>query len=283
MVETAMAQENTGTVPAHIPPELVIPCDFYSDPGFATDPFATTSWQRNGEAPRVFFSPYHYMMPGSWIITRAEDMRAVMQNPEFFSSRDQISFSALVNETWDLIPLEIDPPEHAAYRALLNPLFSPKEIKRLEDGLSEIAAELVEKVKANGEAEFTAAFALPFPVSVFLQLLGLPRNEMDAFLTWEDGLVRSFSLETRKASARQIVDYLRARITERRNGQGTDLISVATRFTIQGRPLSDDEIVGICFLLYVAGLDTVAMSMSFQFHHLATDLELQQGCAPTAA
>jgi cytochrome P450 len=275
MVESAMAMEITGAVPAHVPPELVFSCDFFSGPGFAADPFSATHWHRTGEAPRVFFTPQHYMMPGAWVITRAEDMRAIMQNPEFFSSRDQISFSALVNETWDMIPLETDPPQHATYRALLNPLFSPKEIKRLEHGLAEAACQLVEKFKDAGEVEFTSAFALPFPVTVFLQLLDLPREEMETFIAWEDGLIRSFSLEKRKASARQIVDYLRAAIAARRHGQGQDLISLATRFNIDGRLLNDDEIVGICFLLYVAGLDTVAMSMAFQFHHLATDQELQ--------
>jgi cytochrome P450 len=274
MVDAAMAREISQEVPAHVPPDLVISCDFHSASGFAIDPFATIKWQRT-EAPRIFFTPEHYLSPGSWVVTKAEDIRFVLQTPELFSSRDQISFGALVGETWDLIPLEADPPSHAAYRALLNPLFAPKQIKKLETELATVAAALVEKVQPQGQAEFMKCFSQPFPVSVFLQILDFPREEMNTFLDWEHGLLKSFDLGTRKNSARKIVDYLRAVINARRKSPGEDLVSLATQFKIDDRPLSDDEIVGMCFLLFVAGMDTVTMSLGFHFHHLAADQDLQ--------
>lgn len=273
MADAALARENLANVPAHVPPELVIESDFYSDPGYATDPFGVVAGQTSG--PRIFYSPTHYMLPGNWVVTRAEDVRAVLQNPELFSSSGQVSFSSLIDEAWDLIPVEVDPPHHAPYRNLLNPLFSPKEVGKMEAGVRAAAVSLIEKFDGQEEVEFVSAFAQPFPVSVFLQLMGLPLNEMPQFLAWEFGLLKSFAIQERRAAAANIVGYLRRTIQERRGGSGVDLITWAANADVNGRPLNDDEIVGICFLLFIAGLDTVASSLGFHYHYLATHPELQ--------
>jgi cytochrome P450 len=274
MADAALAREGSGAVPSHVPADLVINCDFYSNPGFTTNPFKEIEWQRTG--PRIFYSPSHYMFPGGWVITRAEDIRHVLQSPELFSSREQVSFSQLVGESWDLIPLELDAPDHSRFRSLLNPLFSPKAVNKLEDGLRGTSHRLLDEITKVKETDFSLSFAEIFPVSVFLQILGLPQEEMPIFLDWEHGLLKSFNLETRKQSARKILNYLRNAIQERRQTLRDDLISYAVQLNVEGRPVTDDEIVGICFLLFVAGLDTVAMSLGFQFYHLATDQALQK-------
>jgi cytochrome P450 len=273
MAEAALAMQHTRAVPAHVPANLIIEADFFSDPGYASDPFAVVANQPTG--PRLFYSPTHYMLPGNWVVTRAEDIRYVLQHAELFLSSGGLSFSALVGETWDLIPVELDPPTHARYRNALNGLFSPKEIARLDASVRAEAVSLIAQFEQKSDVNFVSAFAQPFPVSVFLRLLGLPIEEMDQFLKWEAGLLKSFRLEDRQAAARGIIDYLRARIAERRGGDGTDLITWAANVNIEGAALSDDEILGICFLLYIAGLDTVASSLGFHFHYLATHPELQ--------
>jgi|GEM_PF-28900 len=273
MGEAAVATGYERHVPGHVPPELVIESDFFSDPGYATDPFAVVASQTTG--PRVFYSPTHYLLPGGWVITRAEDVRYVLQHPELFSSKGQVSFSALIDESWDLIPVELDPPHHAGFRSLLNPLFSPKEVAKLEAGVRSAAVSLIEKFEGAREIEFISAFAQPFPVSVFLQLLGLPLDEMQKFLKWEHGLLKSFHLADRKAAAANIIGYLRRTAAERRTNPGNDLVSWAVQAEVDGRPLTDDEILGICFLLFIAGLDTVASSLGFHYHYLATHPELQ--------
>ncbi|WP_157218906.1 cytochrome P450 [Flavisphingomonas formosensis] len=273
MADAALAMEATRTVPPHVPADLVIESDFHSGPGFATDPFGAVAWQTTG--PRIFYSPTHYLLPGCWVVTRAEDIRYVLQTPELFSSSGGIGFSALIDEAWDLIPVELDPPHHAPFRALLNPLFSPKEVGKLETGVRLAATSLVDRFADADEVEFIGAFAQPFPVSVFLQLLGLPLEEMPQFLEWEAGLLKSFSLEDRKRAAANIVGYLRNAIKDRRANPGTDLISWATHSQVDGRALTDDEVIGICFLMFIAGLDTVASSLGFHYHYLATHPELQ--------
>ena len=273
MADAALARASDGTVPAHVPPDLVIEADFHSDPGYAGDPFGAVAWQTTG--PRIFYSPSHYLLPGNWVVTRAEDVRFVLQHPEHFSSSGGVSFSSLIGEAWDLIPLELDPPHHAAFRNLLNPLFSPKEVAKMEAGVREAAVRLIDSFAGQREVEFVGAFAQPFPVSVFLQLLGLPLGEMPQFLAWEFGLLKSFALEERSNAARSIVGYLRDAVRARRGGTGGDLITWAANAEVGGRALTNDEIIGICFLLFVAGLDTVASSLGFHYHYLAAHPELQ--------
>jgi cytochrome P450 len=261
-------------VPDHIPGELVVSFDFYSHPDFKTTPYEIIQRQRQS-APRIYYSPTHYLLPGCWVVSTADDIRHVLQHPEVFSSREQVGFSKLIGEAWALIPLELDPPDHAFFRSLLNPLFSPKEIAKLEVGIQQAALLLIEQIRDRQEFEFVESFAHPFPVSVFLQLLGFPLEEMETFIGWNEGLLRSFTMEARISAMRSIVSYLRKAIAERTANPGNDLISIATQAEINGRKVTDDEIIGICFLLFVAGLDTVASSLGFYFKHLAEDQPLQ--------
>ena len=273
MADVAGAMNRVPAMPPHVPQELVIEFDFFSDPRYAYDPFSVVQDLPTG--PRIFYSPTHYALPGNWVLTRADDIRYVLQHPELFSSTGSTGISALVDEDWGLVPLDTDPPEHMRYRSLLNPLFSPKEVARLDEGVQAVANRVIGSLAGKREVEFVSAFAQPFPVSVFLQLLDLPLDEMPQFLAWEFGLLKSFKLEDRRAAARGIVDYLRARIDERRGGSGTDLITRTANLLLDGRPLTDDEVLGVCMLFYVAGLDTVASSLGFYFHHLAAHPELQ--------
>lgn len=273
MADGTIATERAA-VPLHVPEKLVLPFDFYSDPAFLTDPYSVIERQRDA-SPRIYYSPTHYMLPGCWVLTRADDIRHVLQHPDLFSSAGQVSFSQLIGERWDLIPLELDPPTHSAFRGLLNPLFSPQQINKLDAGMRASAIKLIDEARGQKGVEFISAFAHPFPVSVFLQLLGLPLEEMPIFLKWNEGLIRSFSLETRRDAMRSMVSYLRGTIEARRKTPSNDLISFAVHASLDDRALTEDEIIGICFLLFIGGLDTVAASLGFHFRHLATHPELQ--------
>jgi len=94
------------------------------------DPQAASAVALNG--PRIFYSQMNTRDGrGTWVVTRADDQRRVLQDPETFSSHRSIFASAL-GESWPMIPLEIDPPRHALYRSLLNPLLSPKRVIAME-------------------------------------------------------------------------------------------------------------------------------------------------------
>jgi len=206
---------------------------------------------------------------GSWQVTRAEDIRFVLQNPEIFSSRSSAGFSRLLGEDWDLIPLEKDPPDHGKFRAIMNGVFSPTKINAMEHGVRQRAAELIEAFAPTGACEFVEAFARPFPVSVFMQLMGLPASDASKLNDLEYGLLHSADMQERVAAAKGFYTYLSDFIALRRRVPADDLTSFCIQAQIDGRPTTDEEVMGMCYLLVVAGLDTVAATLSLHFRHLA--------------
>jgi cytochrome P450 len=269
------ARVSVETVPAHVPPGLVVPYDILRVSGPQDDPFEVLRELR--AKPPIFYTPVHFSSPvGAWVLTRAEDIRAVLQNPEVFSSKGVSGFSRLLGETWDMIPLELDPPHHTKFRALLNPLFAPKEIAKLAEGVRQSCIALIERAKARPDCDFMRDFGRPFPVLIFLQLMGLPAEDFDRFVVWEDNLLHGGSIEIRIGAAAAIRDYLRELASVRRSNPTGDLVSFAVQAEIDGVKLTDDEILGICYLLFVGGLDTVASSLGFYFRYLASHPEQQQ-------
>jgi cytochrome P450 len=263
------------TVPSHVPAELVVPYDMLRVSGPKDDPFAVM--RRFREAGRVLYTPVHFSNAnGAWVLTRAEDIRAALQNPGLFSSKGVSGFSRLLGESWDMIPLELDPPDHTKFRALLNPLFAPNKIAKMQEGVRESCIALIDALMKKPECEFMRDFGRPFPVLIFLQLLGLPAADFHQVLEWEDLLLQGKTMEVRVAAAAGIRDYLRDLAQARREHPVDDLISFVVQAEIDGKPLTDDEILGICYLLFVGGLDTVASSLGFYFKYLAENPEKQR-------
>jgi cytochrome P450 len=256
------------TIPDHVPPDLVHEFDFRT--GLGSHPHSTVAALHDG--PRVFFSPVHHNAipgPGTWVLTRAEDIRAALQDAATFSSNVRRSNSGL-----SLIPLEMDPPDHGKYRALMNPIFSPARMKLLDTKVRDLARELADRCAARGHCDFVQDFAKPFPVSIFLDLMGLPKENMGRFLEWEALIMRD--KQTRAGAMQEVSQYLQELITARRRCPAEDLISFAVNAKVDERALSDAEVIGICVLLFIAGLDTVTSSFAYHFRHLAEHSADQQ-------
>lgn len=268
------ARVDTSRVPAHVPSELVVPFDLLRISGAKECPFKVMNSLR-GKGP-VLYTPSHFSNAlGAWVLTRAEDIRYVLQKPDLFSSKGVSGFSKLLGETWDMIPLELDPPDHTKFRALLNPLLAPARIAQMQDGIRASCIELINKVVDKGGCDFVETFARQFPVRIFMQLMGLPLQDLDRILLWEDTLLHAESMSARIEAAATIRDYLRELIAARRKEPTGDLTSFAAHATIGGVELTDDEMLGICYLLFVGGLDTVASSLGFYFKYLAEHPEQQ--------
>ncbi|MHC0054674.1 cytochrome P450 [Actibacterium sp. D379-3] len=113
-------------------------------------------------------------------------------------------------------------------------------------------------------------FAFEFPIKVFMELMGLPQDRTAEFLEWETGLLHSNDLQVIAGATRKVVDYLRGEIADRRATPRDDLITYGVQAEIDGRNLTEDEVLGFCFNLFIGGLDTVSTHMGLQFRHLAT-------------
>jgi cytochrome P450 len=208
---------------------------------------------------------------GAQMVTK-ETVEYALQNPAIFSS----SMEAVdLGQTVALIPLQIDPPEHVKYRRLLDPIFAPKKMNLLEEDITAMVNELIDQVIEEGSCEFTSAISVPLPSQVFLRLLDLPASELDMFLAMKDGILHpeGEDFEEMKvgmmAASAQIESYFYAALADRKAQPRDDLLSSFLAAEFDGVRLSDEEIVGICFLFIIAGLDTVTDTLECFFAFLA--------------
>jgi cytochrome P450 len=264
------------TAPSHVPPELIRDFTFGTAPGTRTDPHkAMTVLHR--DMPDIFFNLNSETWRAStWVVTRYDLLREIMADAVTFSSHQISQFSSLIGETWNLIPLELDTADHAKFRQLLNPLFLPQRMNALEESIHRTCVDLIDKVRNKGECEFAESFGRPFPVSVFLMLMGLPLEESEKFLKWEHDLLHTLDIPPKRAAALKIKEYLVALIDERRRHPVNDFVSHVVISKVDDRLLTDEEALAICYLLFVGGLDTVASSLGFAFKYLATHPEEQE-------
>src|SRR6202022_4059787 len=242
---------------------LVHDFDHVGGPGVTRDPFAV---YRNAPNKRAFFSP---MNGGYWVLTKAEDIRAALQQPDLFSSAST-GIPAQPQRKEKLFPLELDPPEHRPYRQVLAPFFAPKVVAAKAAVIGEVCIGLLDGLVGRGECEFVADFAQPFPTPIFTAMLGLPDSESKQFVEWNSVLLHGYDDPARRAAAGvEINEYLRSLIDERAGDPRDDLVSNLLATTIEDRPVSRDEVQNFTFLLFIAGLDTVTAALSFAFRFLA--------------
>jgi cytochrome P450 len=258
-------QNADWAVPAHVPGELVFDYDLYHPPGAERDVQLAIRRLQDEKYPDIFWSPRN---GGHWVATRGEDIYAIFADSENFSSK-RTAIPGTSQPPFPFFPILSDPPEHTAYRALLNPSFSPKAIGILEPYARAVAAKLVEELKPRGRCEFVADFAQFLPVEVFMTIVDVPRTDRDRLLEWAVGIVRPKSPEAVASTLQEVFDYAREKIADRRSKPGDDLITRLTQAQVNDRPLSDDEVTGMVSLILLGGLDAVVASLSFAALFLA--------------
>ncbi|MBB4632000.1 cytochrome P450 [Sphingosinicella soli] len=140
----------------------------------------------------------------------------------------------------------------------------------LDQRIRQRARLYIDKFKDRDGCEFVAEFAIPFPVTIFLDLLDFPQEEVGQFLTWEGQLLHGDDRDARTSAIRAVKAYLLDAISRRRKQPGDDLISKAMTLEVEGRKWTDTEILGHCFNLYIGGHYTITSNMGLHFRHLAT-------------
>jgi cytochrome P450 len=262
--------------PPHVPKALVLDYPIKMGGLIYENPFDRIIPDIHRTMPPIFYALDAY--PGgtpAWIVRRVKDLQKIYFDTDSFSNKDFAPFALLVGESWSSLPAETDPPMHSLYRKWVNPLFTPKEMNKLDGKIRQYAKDYCAAIKAKGACEFMSEFAFEFPIKVFLELMGLPQDMTAEFLEWEMGLLHTNDLGVIGGCTRKVVDYLRAQIADRKANPRDDLISYGVTTDIDGRPLTDDELVGFTFNLFIGGMDTVSTNMAWQFRHLATHLDDQ--------
>lgn len=258
-----------GSIARETPPQ-VHSCKLFDRKTVYENPFETIISDIH-QGPAIFYTDNVFPGPApGWLVRRAEDLRTIYADNENFYKQGNTQFASMIGEDWDIIPTELDPPRHTLFRKALSPVYAPAKMNALDSRVREQARFFLNKFKAQGGCDFIEEFAIPFPVTIFLELLGLPLSEMEQFLIWERQLLHGNDKEARVTSVRAVRAYLLDAIKERHRRPTEDLISQALALEVDGRPITDDEVFGHCFNLYLGGLDTITANIGLHFYHLAT-------------
>ena len=215
------------------------------------------------------------------ILSRKEDIDFALRHTEIFSSN--VDAVDLKNKR-PMIPLQIDPPDHKKFRKLLDPIFAPRKMAAMDQDVSDLVNHHIDGFINRGEVDFAKEFSVPFPSEVFLTLLGLPMDELDTFLTMKDGIIRPEHVTgtaqgSAKAQAYQqeiadsVYEYFDKVLDEREKEPRDDILSHFLSAEVDGDRLSREDILDICFLFLIAGLDTVTATLDCMFSFLASHPE----------
>lgn len=264
-------------IPSHVPSDLVRDNYPFNMGGETTEnPFNEMLSELHTNPDIIYATNAYPINIGAWIPRTMELIQSVYMDEEHFSTENLSPFPVLSGGTWKVTPIEVDPPQHTAYRQFLNPMFTPKNLKALDEKVRLTARNFIAKFKDKTQCEFMEEFATKFPIAVFLDLMDFPQERMAQFMEWEQMLLHSMDFEGIISGTQQVVAYLQEVIEERKQNPGTDIVSQALQYEIDGRKLNDDELLGICFNLYIGGLDTVTTNISWQVRHLAEHLDDQR-------
>ncbi len=218
------------------------------------------------------------------VLTRKVEIDEALRHPEIFTSNmDAVD----LKNARPMIPLQIDPPEHKKYRKLLDPIFAPRRMAAMDDSVSRIVNNLIDGFIDQGEVDFAQAFSVPFPSEVFLTLLGLPLGELDRFLAMKDGIIRPDHVTGKPYGSRAVNDfqqkvadsvyeYFNEVLDAREVTRQDDLLSLFLDAEVDGQRLTRNDILDICFLFLIAGLDTVTATLDCMFAFLAQHPEHRQ-------
>lgn len=212
------------------------------------DPYPAYRWLRENDP--VYFDP----ATGDWHLTRYEDVYDALRNHAVFSS------SAMGGAGGVGFPLiSDDPPRHTRLRSLVNRAFTSSVIKRLEPFIEATCNDLIERFP-KGPLDVVHGLTVPFPVIVISRMMGIPEKDRERFKLWSDALTGLLDGATRAGQAEVIMEmfpYFAREIEKRRSEPMDDLIAaVANAKGEEDEQLSDQEIIGFCLLLLVAGNET---------------------------
>lgn len=272
--------------PTHVPKDRIVDLTWAQGgiPNDLVDPYTPWEWLSGEDIPPLLFTPPSRsglgaaiagMGAGSWIVTHYKDIERVYTDNECFSNKGTAEFQRLIGETFPSIPLAIDPPDHHKYRAFLMPWFAPKRLNLMDAQIRGVVREMMDEFVERGEVDMAWDFARVYPVRIFMSLMGFPPRMFEQFLDWEWNILHSGDLATMQAALRGVLEFLRGFIAEKEITPDDNLTSYIVHGQIEGRPLTEDEKIGMVWFLWLGGLDTVAATIAQMFRRMALQPEIQ--------
>jgi len=240
------------------------PVDILS-PAFKADPFPFYARLRR-DAP-VYPVKIHDGRTAH-LVTRYDDVVLVLKDPRFAKDRRNVltpaQLAAQPKMPKFLVPLEsnmldTDDPQHRRLRSLVHKAFTPRIVEGMRARVQRIADELLTAAAMRGKMDLVHDFALPLPLTVIVELLGVPPGDQRKFHRWSQALMNATSPLRMLASFPELflmMRYLRELIGDRRAHPRDDLLSALVQAEQEGGQLSEDEVLAMIVLLMVAGHET---------------------------
>ena len=233
------------------------------DPEFLADPYPTYHRLRAED-------PVHQSPLGFWVLTRYDDVSAVLRDPRFIkeplAALVAARFGAEVPRGVGLSMLDRDPPDHTRLRGLVSKAFTPRVVDGLRPRIQQIVDELITRAQAVGSMDVIEEFAYPIPVNVICEMLGVPVADHERFKGWSLDIARGLDsiwlppdseVPRRSAASRHAInDYFRGLIAQRRASPRGDLLSALIVAEEAGDKLNEEELLATCILLLIAGHET---------------------------
>ena len=195
---------------------------------------------------------------GFWVVTKYEDVLRVAQDWESFSSAHGLTVPVAPILVRNL-PVEVDPPLHRVYKRLINAYFTPMAIQPWEESTRHLATRLIDQFIESGRCEFMADFARQYPALSFFDIaLNAPSEEIErvAYLASKSSIPNDPEAAACWAGLSEwIARFVEAR---RQQPRRDDVVDGVLNAEIEGRPITEEEIVGIIQLLILGGLETTA-------------------------
>ena len=244
-------------------------------PEYLANPYAYYAALRDAEP--VYWSA----RLNAWMLTRFADVHAALKDPRLISSRRVSSYADSLPSTTreQMQPLfyqfdkwigNMDAPDHTRLRRLVNVAFTGRMVEGLRGDIEELVAELLDAVQASGRMDFVADFAYPLPAIVIARMLGVPAERREQFMRWSDNLTAYSGTgradpdiaQAASRSAAELTALFKELADVRRTAPQPDLLSRLVEAEEEGDRLTEQELLGMCGFLIVAGHETTMALLS---------------------
>lgn len=235
-------------------------------PAFRNNPYPTYEMLR-ASSPILYAEDLNM-----WFISAYEDVSTLLRDHRFGRSIDHVltreqrglppkpAHLAPFNKLSEHSMFDKEPPDHTRLRSLVHKAFTPRRVENLRGQIQTITDQLLDAVQERGTMDMLADFAVPLPVTVIAELLGIPESDRHLLRPWSQDIVTMYELDHTQEQEHRAIQaavefsaYLRDLARERREHPQDDLITALALVQEEGDRLTEDELVATCVLLLNAG------------------------------
>ncbi|MEP9390056.1 cytochrome P450 [Mesorhizobium sp. KR9-304] len=236
------------------------------DRAFVADPFGAFERLRR-ECPVAHSSKHG----GFWLLTRYDDVRSAALDWRGFTSSvvGVTAIPVITPRTQPQLPIEIDPPQHSRYRALVNPVFAPARVVAITPRIEAFIRDRLEAMSAKGSVDAVAEFCVPVAITALAAFTDIPLADSERWVEWITRMFDVTDPERGAAASRELVAYVDVLIAERRLRPQDDFISTLITAEIDGERLDDIQIRSFLTVVFGAGFETTADALSLMLQWIA--------------